>query len=198
MKILYKILSVAAAALLFAAPAFAAYQEGEGGPYVALNVGQAVVFNDCNPPGVATSCTTDRHVHAYFAAFGYQYSPFWALEASYGKIGYITSAGYGVMPLGLSVSGVFNLNVIDEFGLYVKVGATYVNFHQDNPPAAPLVTPPFIQNATGLSGGVGLRYAINPKLDFLIQGDYFGSYAVYDGATKVRLFTGTIGFRAKY
>ncbi len=184
-------------ALLFAAPAFAEYQEEEGGPYVALNVGQAVAFKDCNPPGIATTCSTDRNVHAYFAAFGYQYSPFWALEASYGKIGYISSAGYGIMPLGLSVSGVFNLNVVEEFGIYVKVGATYVSFHQDSPPPA-TVTAPFIANGTGLSGGVGIRYAINPKLDFVVQGDYFGSYSVYLGTSRVRLFAGTIGFRAKY
>ncbi len=196
MKIHYKILSALLSAFLFAAPAFAD-RDGDDGAYVALNVGPAVVFKDCNPPGVATSCSTDRKVHAYFAAFGYQYSPFWALEASYGKIGYISSGGYGIMPLGLSVSGVLNLNVIEEFGLYVKVGATYVNFHQDNPPPA-TVTAPFLTNGTSLSGGVGLRYALTPKLDLLIQGDYFGSYTVYTGTTKVRMFAGTIGFRAKY
>ncbi len=194
MKTYYKSWILALSASLFAAPAFAVDEEG---PYVSLNVGQAVVFKDCNPPGIATSCSTDRNVHAYFAAFGYQYSPFWALEASYGKIGYISSAGYGVMPLGLSVSGVFNLNVIDEFGIFVKVGATYVSFHQDavtNTAADNL----FRSNGTGLSGGVGIRYAINPKLDFVVQGDYFGSYTVYTGTSRVRMFAGTIGFKAKY
>lgn len=191
MTIRHKTWAVAAALLLFTMPALARDDDGDGGPYLALNVGQSIIFDDCAPPGMPSSCAMNRKTHAYFGTFGYQYTPMLALEASYGKVGYLSS--YMVMPLGLSVQAVATVDMGDIFSVFAKAGATYMSLRNDGVPSAA-----FRSNGTSLTGGVGIRIPVNAKLSFVVQGDYFGSYTIFEGMPQARLMAATIGLMQRY
>lgn len=191
MKIQFKILAIALLSGLLATPALA--QEYDGGrPYVALNVGKGIINKGC-AAGLA-NCT-DNKAYAYFATYGFQFTPNWALEANYGKAGYISSQYVGIMALTLSVSGVATVHMSDALAAFAKLGLTYGDFRANAP-----VPAPYSLNPSGYSpsGGVGLQFDFTPHLSLRVQGDYLGSYGVLAGAPRVQMVAGTAGLMWTY
>lgn len=198
MKIHFKIFAVALLAGLVAAPACAvegeeafADQHSGPGPYLALNMGKSAITSGCNA-GFA-NCTA-RNQTVYFGTFGYDYTPSLALEANWGKIGFI-SATPNINMMGVSVQGVGTVHLGDFLGVYVKAGVAYGDFRTDGP-----IPAPYSLNPSGYSpsGGVGLRLNFTPHLAMRIQGDYWGSYNVLANAKKMNIVTSTIGLMWRY
>jgi Outer membrane protein beta-barrel domain len=198
MKIHFRILAIALLSGLLSAPAFAL--EGEEafadmhsgpGPYVALNMGKGVMSPACNA-GFANCQTYLANV--YFATYGFDYTPMWALEATYGKIGNI-SASPMIEALGLSVEGVGTLHLGDTLAVFAKAGAAYGDFRING-----TVPAGYIFHPSGVSpaGGIGLRFNFTPHLSMRVQGDYWGSYGVLSGAKKMNIVTTTIGLMWRY
>ena len=194
MKIQFKILAVALVAGLIAAPAFADdYDEDEGGgAYVALSIGHGIINHGC-AAGLA-NCY-DNRATAYFATFGYQFTPMWALEANYGRAGYISSATSDILLLTLSVSGVATVHMTDSLAAFAKAGVTYGDFRASSPTAVPYNINP---SGYSPSGGVGLRFNFTPHLSLRLEGDYLGSYSALAGAPQMHIVAGTAGLMWQY
>lgn len=191
MKIQFKILAATLLSGLLATPAFA--QEYDGGrPYVALNVGRGIINKGCAAGLV--NCT-DNKAYAYFATYGFQFTPNWALEASYGKAGSVSSTNLGIMALTLGVSGVATVHMSDTLAVFAKAGLTCGDFRVSGTvPAAYTVNP----SGYSPSGGVGIQFDFTPHLSLRVQGDYLGAYGVLAGAPRVKMVAGTAGLMWAY
>ncbi|HKB61162.1 MAG TPA: hypothetical protein VKC56_14085 [Gallionellaceae bacterium] len=101
MRIQHKAWTLALLGLLFATPAFS-----DEGPYVYVTGGAGLAYNACQSPLIAGASCNDKSA-VFRAGFGYQYTPMWALEASYGQFGSANASGYGMFnfpaPIGTGV-----------------------------------------------------------------------------------------------
>lgn len=177
-------------AFLSCLPAAAMAQDE--GAYVALNLGRGEMLHACSSPGIGAPCT-DNKAYAYFATYGYQYTPMWGLEANYGKMGYTNSGGYSLLALGLTLEAVATLRMGDTFSVFARGGIAYADFRQNGFPPVPATL-----SGTSPAGGIGLQIDFNPKLAMRAQADYFGGYTVFPGASKIQLLTGSVGMMVKY
>jgi len=169
-----------ALALLCCFSASAIADDDDEGAYVAINGGKA---------------SAGASGHSYFATIGYQYTSNWALEASYGKLGYVGTPGYGGNALGVSATAVATLHVGNDFAVFVKGGVVNTDFGQG---ATGSAGTPILTNATRLAAGAGLQYDFAPKISVRAQSDYFGSYTLYSGAPTRRILATTLGLVFKY
>jgi hypothetical protein len=220
MRIQYKAWTLALLGLLFAAPAFA-----DEGPYVYVTAGAGLAYNACQSPLIVPGTTCNDKSAVFRAGFGYQYTPMWALEASYGQYGYANAAGYGIFNFpaptgpgvgsfswqlkatGPAVQAVWTLHMTDTFATFVKFGAAYVNYDEyENVVAASNGTSWYIAPTASTArlnpaAGVGLRYDVGPHGTLFVVGEYFGQnniYNVYGVGAKVRLVTGSFGLMWRY
>jgi hypothetical protein len=194
MKIQFKILAVALLSGVLAAPAFADDYDGsdnDGGAYVALNVGKGAIYPGCNT-GFSNCKSYNQNV--YFATYGYQYTPRWALELNYGKGGYI-SAAPSILALTLTGSAVGTVNLGDTLSVFAKVGLTYGDFRANG-----TIPAGYIFNPSGVSpsGGIGLQFNFTPHLSARVQGDFFGRYTVLTNAAKMNIVAATAGLMWRY
>lgn len=194
MNIQFKILTVALLTGLLAAPAFAddLSDDAEGsGPYVALNVGKGAMYPAC-VSGFANCQSYNQNI--YFATYGFQYTPRWALELNYGKGGHIAADnGMGILALVLSGSAVGTLHLGDTLAAFAKVGVSYGDFRGYAPAIYKL-------NNGGVSpsGAIGLEFNFTPHLSARVEGDFFGSYNVLIGAKKMNIMGATAGLMWRY
>ncbi len=192
MKIHFKILAMALLSGLLATSALA-YDDDrdEGAPYIALNVGKGAIYPGCNN-GFANCMDYNQNV--YFATFGYQYTPMWALEGNWGKTGFISGTP-SIFMMGFSGSAVGTLHLGDTLAAFAKVGVTYGDFRTNGPiPAA------YVFNPAGYSpsGGIGLQLDFTPHLSMRVQGDFWGRYTVLTNAKKMNIVTATAGLMWRY
>ncbi len=192
MKIHFKVLAMALLAVLFSSPAFALDDDREeDAPYVALNVGKGIIYPGCNT-GFSNCMAYNQNV--YFATYGYQYTRMWALEASWGKVGYV-SATPSIYVMGFSASAVGTVHLGDTLAVFAKAGVTYGDFRTSGP--IPAI---YVFNPAGYSpsGGIGLELDFTPHLAMRVQGDFWGRYTVLTNASKMNIVTATAGLMWRY
>lgn len=190
MAIRYKAWALALFCCSLAASAMA---DDDEGAYVALNVGRGSLFSACKSPVAGPSCVDNRGF-AYFATYGYQYTPMWGLEASYGKLGSATSTGWDLRAFGLSVAAVATLHMGDFVSVFARAGLVRTEFKIDITPAT--IAP--LSAANSPIAGVGLQFDFTPKLALRVQADYFGAYTIYSGAPRVRILANSFALMSKY
>lgn len=181
-------------ALLCCLPASAPAADDEEGAYLVLNVGKASVLHGCSNPGVGANCAANKGF-AYFATYGYQYTPMWGLEANFGKSGSVVADGYSLRALSLTVEAVVTLRMSDTFAVFGKAGMAYTDFNTGTSIISPV---PLKTSGYSPAGGIGLQFDFTPKLALRAQADYFGAYTLYSGSPKATLLVSSIGLMTKY
>jgi len=171
-----------------------ALADDEEGAYIVFNVGKSSVLHGCSNPGVGANCAASKG-YAYFATYGYQYTPMWGLEASFGKSGSVVADGYSLRALSLTVEAVATLRMSDVFAVFGKAGLAYTDFNTGTSIISPV---PLTSSGYSPAGGIGLQFDFTPKLALRVQADYFGGYTLYSGSPKANLLVNSIGLMTKY
>jgi len=187
MAIRYKAWVLALLCGVLATPAMAS----DEGAYVSLSLGNSNVINGCQAaPLVGTGCS-DKTGFSYRATYGYQYTPTWALEASYGKLGSASGGGYLLLALGLSVTATATLHLGDTLAVYVKGGFVRAELKESGTYySSSSMNRPII--------GAGIEYSVTPQFAIRLQGDHFGIYDLGHGGPKIQLLANSIVFVEKY
>jgi len=228
MTIRYKFWALALTFSMLAAPAMADDTEGA---YVFITAGMSKMQNGCQSGWVTTTLpanaigpvATCNENHAVFrAGVGYQYTPMWGLEASYGQFGSANSNGFTslggtpssyewqIKALGLAVQAVATMHMSEALSVFGKFGVASVDFdeslHTWNPnvPATVSYTEwyPVVQTAKIAPAlGAGVKYDVSPHGSVFVIGEYFGTHSIYDmygTGSKVRLLSASVGLMYKY
>jgi len=226
MTIRYKFWALALTFSMLAAPAMADDTEGA---YVFVTAGMSKMQNGCQSGwvtttlpalaiGPAASCNENHPI--FRAGVGYQYTPMWGLEASYGQFGSANSDGFAnlggpssyqwqIKAIGLAVQAVATVHMSDAFSVFGKFGLARVEFDEslhtwniNMPPNTTTEWYPVVQTAkTTLALGAGAKYDVTPHGSIFVVGEYFGTHAIYDiygTGTKVRLLSASLGLMYKY
>ncbi len=204
---------------------------GEG-PYLWVTVGAGIARNACQSPNVTialpaagstASCTEKSPVAR--AGFGYQYTPMWGLEVSYGSMGYAYSDGYANFPkygvqsyswqlkaVGAAIQGVATVHMGDSLAVFGKFGLASVDFTEDLSSWSTTVPLPYTgvswspvihttRNALAL--GAGVRYDVGLHGSIFALVESFGTHDIYSTfygvpTKKVQLLTGSVGLMWRY
>lgn len=200
---------------LLVSPAMA----NEEGAYIAINVGQSKDKGACVSPWVANGTACKETSAAYRLTYGYQYTPAWGLELSYGDLAKASSNGiyavgapqfgtsgavgpasyaWSLKAMGWSIAAVGTLHLGDVFSVFGKVGGVRADFKEDN----------FVIDAANktysysnsiamnrLTYGVGYQFDFTPKLALRMQYENFGTYTLYSSKIKLSMFSGGLVFK---
>lgn len=212
----------------------AAMADDEEGVYIGISAGPSVLHNACQSPWIpylasvgGTSACSERSF-AYRATFGYQYTPMWGLEVSYGTLGYASSTGTANLPTpfaagtvptnyswqvkgnALAIQAVATLHMGDTLSVFGKFGVARVEYDEYMSGWNAAIAPPFTgiyytpvvnekRNSPALGGGV--RFDVSPHGSILLAVDTFGSHDIYNyygQTTKVRPVTASFGLMYRY
>lgn len=219
MTIRHKTWALALLACAFAAPALADDREGM---YVFITGGMGVEYNACKSPLIPAGAGCSDTSPLLRGGFGYQYSPMWALEVSYGQVGHASSTGFATYPapigaaqfnwglsaLALAVQAVATVHMTDSMAAFVKVGAANVNYAETLdvytvPTGVHYVgTPTASATKTNIALGAGLRFDVTTNGSVLLLGEYFGQNDLYGGtygvSGKIRLVMASVGLMWRY
>lgn len=223
MTIRQKTWALALAACMFAAPALADDREGA---YVYITGGMGLAQNACSSALIPAGTTCTQRSGVFRAGFGYQYSPMWALEASYGQYGYASSAGYianvnfpaptGPSPASFSwqlkatgavVQAVASVHMTNDFIVFGKAGVAqvvydeYMHLTAQSNGSSWYLSPTASTTRFNPALGVGIRMDVTPNGSLLLLAESFGQnniYNVYGQAQKVRLLTASAGLMWRY
>lgn len=213
---------------LFASTAVA--NNFEEGPYVAIAAGPSVLRNACQSPWIpylasngGTSACSERSI-GYRATFGYQYTPMWGLEISYGTFGYASSVGYATLPPlpgpthyswqlkanALALQAVTTVHLGDTLAVFGKFGVARVEYteymygwNSNIPPGFSGIyyTPVVNESRNSLALGGGVQFDVSPHGSIRLTAETFGSHDVYSSygqTTKVRPIMASFGLMYRY
>ncbi len=218
MTIRHKTWALALIACIFAAPALADDREG---PYVFITGGMGVEYNACKSPQIPAGASCSDISPLFRVGFGYQYSPMWALEGSYGQVGSANSSSYAVDPvlglgqvrwnlsaLALAVQAVATLHMTDNMAAFAKFGVANITYDESAnfttfPGGVRYNTVPTAStNRTNIAVGAGLRFDVSTNGSILLLGEYYGQNDIYGGVygvnSKIRLVMGSVGLMWRY
>lgn len=207
--------------------------DDDEGAYVFITGGKSYLRNACQSDslnwlaflGSTGSCSESSP--AFRAGFGYQYTPTWGLEVSYGSIGYAVQKGQVNFPpppidigtayyswqlraVALAVQAVATLHMGDNLAVFGKVGLARVEYDErvyavngTLPPGAISYhyDPVVHTNRNAPALGAGVRLDVTPHGSLLLLVESFGSHDVYSryGQTaKVQPVTASFGLMYRY
>lgn len=227
MAIHYRVWALALAVCLFASTALADDQEGL---YVTLNAGPSFASQACKSSTVTAiqsiggSGSCSEKSIGYRAGIGYQYTPMWAVEVSYGTFGYAETSGSASFPppvgpgtynwslkaLGLAVQAVATVHMGDVLSVFGKFGLARVEFDEYLGVMSPTLGPGYStwyygyvihENRNALALGGGVQFSLTPHADLRLMLETFGShdiYTMYGQSDKVKLVMSSLGFVYRY
>jgi opacity protein-like surface antigen len=207
MNIRYTIRALALASCVLAAPAMAG--EDDEGAYVFLSGGSSFAFHGCASPLDPSGTDCSGKSIAFRAGFGYQYTPTWGLEVSYGQFGFSSSSGFAnfaappvgpgpgnyawqLKATGLAVQAVATLHMSDNLAVYGKFGIARVEYDEALVVASwntGFWSPPNPINAKKNSPALaaGARYDFDSHTSVMLGAEYYGQFDVYNLNKQVRL-----------
>ncbi len=193
----------------------AAFAEmGASGAYVALDGGQSKASDACT--GVASGCSDTAT--AWRVAAGYNFTPMWGIEASYGDFGSVKYSGPFLLTAGgttynangngewkgtawqFSGTGTFAIN--EYFAILAKIGlvSSTAKFT-----AAGTITSPVVgtfsadqsSSKTTAGFGIGAQFNFNKDFGLRVQYEDLGKWgdAAKTGESKVSLISGGLVYR---
>lgn len=201
MKIYSRILAIASAFCLLAAPVLAqAELEGaEEGMYVFLNAGAGLALHACASQNDPNAGTCHGNYPVVRAGFGYQYTPMWGVEASYGQFGYAYSDGYSaafptppgpgnyaweMKVTGLAVHVVGTMHLTDELAVVGKVGLARLEFDESLKVASAsgnwYAVPTYNEKRNTLALAAGVRYDLTRRASISALVESYGTHDVYN------------------
>ena len=183
------LIKIAAATLILGAASSAAMADGF---YGAIDFGQTKANGACVGAGAGFAGCEDTAT-AYRIASGYQFSPQWGAEISYGKYGKASLGTNSGTALGdwklsgvqIAATGAFPLG--DALALTAKVGVARTDLELT---AGPLTT-----SSTKAAVGLGVRYVCSKSVALRAQYEYLGVVGDADTGT-VRV--GLVSFGAMF
>jgi len=212
------------------APAAMADDEG---PYVIIGAGPSMLRNACDNPwfpyvatmGPAGACS-EKNL-AYRAAIGYQYTPMWGLELSYGTFGYAHSEGvvnYPAPPVdigpmnyswqlrarGLALHAVATVHMGDVMSLIGKFGVARVEYDEYiygwntalvYPYTSWYFSPVINEKRNTLALGGGVQFDLGPHGSIRLLAETFGRHNIYQAygqSTKVMPVMATFNLMYRY
>ncbi len=214
MNIRFNASIIALAGCLLASPAWAANDEDEINSYVSINAGQARQKNACSSPYVQPGMSCSEKNYAYRLAYGYQFTPAWGIELSYGDLGYseqkfnytgtilstppVTGPGvysWSLKTTGWAVAGTGTINIGKWFSLIGKLGGVRAEFNEQALASSPAGWVAFFPTANSASThvyyGGGAQVNFTQTFSLRLQYEDFGQYDIYNYASgnnlKVKL-----------
>lgn len=201
MNIYLKMLAVALTPFLLAGPVLAE-DDGEysGDPYVFISGGAGLALHACASQNNPSGNTCHSNYPVFRAGFGYQYTPTWALEASYGQFGYAWSTGYStafpnppgpgyyaweMKVTGLAVHLVGTFHLSDDLSIIGKVGLARLEFDESLKLYSPTTgywyyAVPYNEKRNALAIGFGARYRVTPHATISALVESYGSHNIYN------------------
>lgn len=161
------------------------------GFYGAVDGGRTKAIGACNdaPAGVA-GCKDAAFLYRF--AGGFQLTPMWGMEASYGNYGKASLGTYLGVPLrwrlrGYQVSGTFTLPLRDAFSLIGKLGIAETDVRLSGGGVSISAT------SKRLAYGIGAKYDFTKSVAARAQYERLGKVGnANTGTAKVRLFSAGI------
>jgi opacity protein-like surface antigen len=195
--------------LLASPTAFAAAVYGEEyKSYVSVNAGVSQERNACATTIVVGANCTEKWA-AYRLAYGYQFTPAWGVELSYGDLGYAEEKGtlpvapppatgtnipytWSLKAVGWAFAGTGTLNLGQHFSLFGKLGGVRTEFKADMWFPAGGGSPTGWWYSTGntsitrVTYGAGIQINFTPRASLRAQYEDFGKYDLF-GANQPKI-----------
>lgn len=202
------------------------------GPYVYVSGGPALAYNACTSYALifvqsygGTGNCDDKNF-AYRAGFGYQFSPMWALETSWGQFGSADQRGFASFPApvgpgnyawtlkanGWALQAVTTMHITTHTAVFAKFGVARVEYDEILFVQPTLLPPP--PNTSGWAYGptvndkanvaalaAGFQIDTGPHGSIRFAAESYGShniYYIYGQNKPVRLVAATISLMWRY
>lgn len=182
------------------------------GYYGALDVGQTKAGDACNTNGLPVGLTLvgagcKDTATLYRIAGGYQFTPMWGAEVSYGAYGKATmgtaplfTPGIGILSTGdwqlsgIQVSGTGTFPLGDAFSLIGKLGIARTDLKFSGGGLSP--QPP-MTTTTKLAYGIGAQYELTKRVAVRAQYEDLGTIgdAITTGTSKVTLLSAGVVYK---
>jgi OOP family OmpA-OmpF porin len=201
----------------FASPVLADDLLNTTNSYVAVNAGMSKSEDTCTYTYVA-GATCSENSKIYRIAYGYNFTPAWGMEISYGDFGVAKEEGTfpdtpaGITPyeatptpyvwtwdaVGWEIAGTGTLHLGDSFSLIGKLGVYHAQTGSElmvTTQTSGLWHAVSHEDSTGTSAGISAQYDINRDFAMRIQYQNFGKIGT---VTKTKVSAATAGIVLKF